>query len=240
MNVIKSVQAETFPDEITALTNGTTISKSSSLSKLNPILDENVMRIGGRLKNAQLDGGEKNPSILPKHHHVPILQVRHHHKWVKHQGRHFTEGALREAGVWIVGGKRLVSSVLHTCVTCRKLRGKMEEQRMADLPPEHLSMDPPFTHVGLDVFGPWTVTARCTRGGQASSKRWAVLFTCMTMRALHIEIVESMDASNCINALRHFFAIRGPTKHLRSDCGTNFIGASKELGLSKVKPDPSI
>lgn len=62
----------------------------------------------------------------------------------------------------------------------------------------------------------------------------------MSTRAVHIEITESMDASGCINAIRRFFAIRGPAKHLRSDCGTNFIGASKEWGLNKPKPDPSV
>ncbi|XP_047675241.1 uncharacterized protein LOC125145656 [Tachysurus fulvidraco] len=100
---------------------------------------------------------------------------------------------------------------------------------MADLPADRLSTDSPFTYVGLDVFGPWSVITRRTRGGQSNSKRWAVIFTCMSTQAIHIEIAESLDASSFINALRRFFAIRGPVKQLRSDCGTNFIGACKEL-----------
>ncbi|XP_071995795.1 uncharacterized protein [Engystomops pustulosus] len=40
-----------------------------------------------------------------------------------------------------------------------------------------------------------------------------------------------MDASCFINALRRFFSIRGPVKQLRSDCGSNFVGACKELQL---------
>lgn len=153
--------------------------------------------------------------ILHLENHISTLLVHRHHDLVKHQGRCFTEGVLREAGVWIVGSKRLISSVLHTCITCWKLHGKMEEQRMADLSRECLSMDPPFSHVGLDVVGPWTVTARCPRGGQAFSKRWAILFTCMCMRAVHIEIIKYMDASSCINTLKRFFAIQGPAKHIR-------------------------
>lgn len=43
--IVKSVQAETFPHEVTALTNGTTIPKSSPLFKLNP-MDETVMKVG--------------------------------------------------------------------------------------------------------------------------------------------------------------------------------------------------
>ncbi len=80
-------------------------------------------------------------------------------------------------------------------------------------------------------------TSRRTRGGQASSKRWAVLFTCMSTRAIHIEVIESMDSSSFINALRRFFAIRGPAKQLRSDCGTNFVGACKELKMESITDD---
>lgn len=52
--------------------------------------------------------------------------------------------------------------------------------------------------------------------------------------AVHIEVIESMDASSCINALRRFFSLGGPAKQLWSDCGTNFIGACRELGMDKA------
>lgn len=132
-----------------------------------------------------------------------------------------------------MGGKRAISRVIFNCVTCRKLRGRQQEQIMAELPEDRLSTDPPFAYVGLDVFGPWPVTVRKTRGGQSDAKRWAVIFTCMSTRAIHIEIIESMDTSSFINALRRFFAIRGSVKLLRSDCGTNFVSACKELQIDK-------
>ena len=100
---------------------------------------------------------------------------------------------------------------------------------MADLPIERLTPVPPFTCVGLDVFGPWQVTTRKTRGGAAQSKRWAVDFTCLTIRTIHIELIESMDTSSFINALRRLFAVRGPAAQLRSYNGTNFVGARNKL-----------
>lgn len=122
-----------------------------------------------------------------------------------------------------------------------QLRGKVTEQKMADLPIDRLSTEPPFTYVGLDVFGPWTVVARRTRGGQSQNKRWAVLFTCMSIRAIHIELIDCMDSSTFINALRRFFALRGPAKQIRSDCGTNFVGACKELEIVLNDPqEPSV
>lgn len=103
---------------------------------------------------------------------------------------------------------------------------------MADLPADRLTPEPPFTTVGLDVFGPWTIMTRHTRGGSAKSKRWAVLFTCMSTRAVHIELLETMSTDSFINALRRFFSIHGPVKLLRSDRGTNFVAACKELGIN--------
>ncbi|XP_024260958.1 uncharacterized protein LOC112236593 [Oncorhynchus tshawytscha] len=98
---------------------------------------------------------------------------------------------------------------------------------MASLPADRLSTEPPFTHFGLDVFGPWTVASRQTRG-LAHSKWWAVIFTCMSVRAVNIEVLESLDTSSFISALRGFFSIQGPAKQIHSNRGTNFIGACKE------------
>ncbi|XP_065144903.1 uncharacterized protein [Paramisgurnus dabryanus] len=109
---------------------------------------------------------------------------------------------------------------------------------MSDLPVDRLAQEPPFTNVGLDVFGPWTIVTRRTRGGSSENKRWAVIFTCMSTRAVHIELIESMTTSSFINALGRFFSVRGPARLLRSDRGTNFVGACKELNMNT--DDPSL
>ncbi|XP_055005215.1 uncharacterized protein LOC129407637 [Boleophthalmus pectinirostris] len=236
--VIKCVQQEIFREEIKRLSEGKEISSHSPLEKLDPFIDsEGLLRVGGRLQTADLSELEKHPLIIPGSHHLAVLLVRHYHNQVAHQGRQFTEGALRTAGLWVLGAKRLVSRIIHQCVTCRKLRGRLEEQKMAILPADRLTIDPPFTYVGLDVFGPWNVTSRRTRSNSAESKRWAVMFTCLCTRAVHIEVVESMSTSSFINALRRFLSIRGPVKRLRSDQGTNFIGACKELRINSEDPE---
>lgn len=141
---------------------------------------------------------------------------------------------LRSAGHWIVKGTKLINRVIHQCIIRRKLRGRLKEQRMSDLPMDRVKVDPPFTHVGLDVFGPWNIISHCTRGGSADSKRWVVIFSCLSTRAVHLEVNESMSTSSFINALRRFLAVSGPVKHLRSDRGTNFIGACRELNINAV------
>ncbi|KAI7789362.1 hypothetical protein IRJ41_022847, partial [Triplophysa rosa] len=221
--IIKAIQQETYVQEYKNLETGDKISKKSILKGLDPFIDaDGLLSVGGRLTEAQIGLEVKKTRIIPGKHHVATLLVKHHHQ----------KGAVRAAGYWIVGGKRRVCSVIHECVTCRRLRKEPHTQKMADLPADRVSTDPPFMNVGLDVFCPWSVAAQRTRDGHAQSKRWAVIFTCMSVRAVHIELIESLDTSSFINALRRFLAIRGPVKLIRSDRGTNFVGACKELNIS--------
>ena len=108
---------------------------------------------------------------------------------------------------------------------------------MADLPRDRRQVCAPFTSVGFDVFGPWTVRSRKTTGGAVNSKRWGLVFTCLSSRAIHIVVLESMDASAFICTLRRFFALRGHASYLRCDCGTNFVGAKTELDEALRKMD---
>lgn len=199
--IIRIIQQESFQREIEALRDGNPLPRDSSIKSLDPYLDsDGLMQVGGRLRNSDLGLQEKNPVVIPKKSHVAHLLVAHYHQEVKHQGRLFTEGAIRKAGYWIIGCRRMINSYLQKCVRCLKLRGIQRYPKMADLPSERLCPAPPFTHIGVDVFGPWTVVTRRTRGGQAKSKRWAVLFTCLVTRAVHIEVVEEMTTSSFINS----------------------------------------
>ena len=51
----------------------------------------------------------------------------------------------------------------------------------------------------------------------------------MASREVHLEVSNSLETDSFINALRRFICRRGPVRQLRSDQGTNFIGAKKEL-----------
>ncbi|XP_057705305.1 uncharacterized protein LOC130923571 [Corythoichthys intestinalis] len=230
--VIRTVQQDVYVEEMKCLQKQDELHKASSLKNLDPFLDENgLLRVGGRITNSNVNANEKNPIILPGHHHVAALLIKHYHEQTSHQGRLFTEGAVRAAGWWIVGGKRKVSTIIYHCTTCKRLRTPVSTQKMSDLPSDRLSTDPPFTNVGIDVFGPWFVSSKRTRSHSIQSKRWAVIFACLSVRAVHIEVIESLDTSSLINALRRFLAIRGPVKTIRSDRGTNFISACKELKI---------
>ena len=74
---------------------------------------------------------------------------------------------------------------------CREFHAVTMQPTMSDLSMERLAyQSPPFTKTGIDYFGPFFVTVRCT-----TEKNWGFLFTCLTTRAIHVEIVLSMDTS---------------------------------------------
>ena len=62
-----------------------------------------------------------------------------------------------------------------------------------------------------------------------TENRWGFLFTCLTTRAVHVEIVPSIDASSCVMGMERFVSRRGTPAIIWSDNGTNFVGAEKEL-----------
>ncbi len=128
--IIRVAQEEVYSQEIKCIKKQERIPKSSPLHTLDPFIDEQgLLRVGGRLHRSSLNQSEKTPLIIPGKHHIATLLIRHHHERIHHQGRHFTEGAVRAAGFWIVGGKRRVSSIIHQCVTCRRLRAPLSIQK---------------------------------------------------------------------------------------------------------------
>ena len=55
------------------------------------------------------------------------------------------------------------------------------------------------------------------------------LFTCLTTRAVHIEVTQSLDTESCLAAVTRFIARRGYSKTRINDNGINFVGAANDL-----------
>ena len=104
--IIREAQMESFGEEIEQLRNEQPIKKGNAMKKLNPFMDsDGILRVGGRLNQAPIDVAERNPIIIHGKHHFPQLIIRHYHILTKHQGRHYTEGAIRAAGFLANWGK---------------------------------------------------------------------------------------------------------------------------------------
>ena len=126
---------------------------------------------------------------------------------------------------WIENGRATTRRVLKESLFCVRRDAKPAQQLMANLPSARLqSEETPFLHTGADCFGPFIV-----KKGRMELKRYGCVFICMTTRAIHLEVLPDLTTDLFINALRRFFARRGPPTHLYTDNGTNFTGAKRVL-----------
>ena len=143
-----------------------------------------------------------------------------------HDGRNATLQHLhvRGKGIWIIRPHCVLDSLIHKCVVCLRLNQSSGKQLMADLPKDRVQPSPPFTGVGCDTFGPFHIKEKRTE-----VKRYGIVFTCLSSRAVPLEVVSDLSADSFICAFRRIQAIRGPVTKVRCDQGTNFVGAKKEL-----------
>lgn len=205
---------------------GTTQTKSSSVATLKPFREEEtkLLRVGGRLMKAPIPYESKHPVILPKVHHVTDLIVNQYHLRLGHSGTERVLAEIRQH-FWILKGRSAVNHVLKSCLVCRKLKAMPQNQQMANLPASRVTPEePPFSRVGVDYFGPFFI-----KRARSELKRYGCLFTCLTTRAIHLEVSNTLDTDSFINALQRFIARRGQPIEMRSDNGTNFVGGLREL-----------
>ncbi|XP_055838413.1 uncharacterized protein LOC129906619 [Episyrphus balteatus] len=217
-----------FSEEFKALYNSKPLSKNSSILTLNPSLDSNfIIRLNGRLTNANLSYNEKFPIILPYACPLSKLLVGFVHKISLHGGNQQVLYLMRKE-FWIPKLKNLIKFCVNRCMVCVLHKKDLQTQLMGTLPPERVNYSFPFTHVGLDFAGPFELKVQKGRFYQAI-KGYACLFICLCTKAVHLEAVGSLSTDSFMAALDRFVGRRGVPQQLFSDNGTNFVAANKVL-----------
>lgn len=227
--LLQQAQADSFSHDLWALKNGKVLTRDSKLRTLTPYLDEQgLLRVGGRIDAASDVPVElKRPIILDGKHPTTRLLVEHFHRRAAHGNHEAVVNDLKQK-YWIIKLRPTVRSVVSRCLICRLKKVKPVSPRMGDLPAARMAHHQrPFTYCGVDLFGPMEVSV-CRR----REKRYVVLFTCLTVRAVHLEIVHSLTTDALIMALRRMASRRGWPRYIYSDNGTNLKGANTELRKS--------
>ena len=97
-------------------------------------------------------------------------------------------------------------------------------KKEASLPECRLEPGMVFRNTGVDFLGPMSVKEK-----RSEVKVYGCLFTCMSTRARHLELVDDLSTDHFIMALKRFIARRGRPQSIHSDNGTNFVGAHNKL-----------
>ena len=220
------VQERAFPRELSKLSKNPpeSTSPNSVLVKITPFVQDGLLRVGGRLSRAKLEYEFKHPIILPSNSREVLLYVKSRHHTLGHCGVSHLVADLRRH-LWILKVTTIARNEVRNCLTCKKIDARPQTQAMSDLPRDRVTVgEPPFTHVGVDCFGPYLI-----RRGRSDVKRYGLIITCLVTRAVHIEVLESLETDSFLNGFRRFIARRGSVRFVRSDNGTNFVGAEREL-----------
>ncbi|XP_026733916.1 uncharacterized protein LOC113498174 [Trichoplusia ni] len=210
----------------------TPLENTSKLKKIDVYIgDEGDIKLRSRTMKFR-DGGLRkiNPVILDGRQRIAQLIIRSYHEKFLHGNTATVMNEVRQK-YWILGLRATLKAVAHGCQWCKLRKSTPAIPPAGDLPSERLQHHQfPFACTAVDYFGPMQVTI-----GRRVEKRWVALFTCLTTRAVHLELAPSLSASSMIMALRRMAARRGTPRTLFSDNGTNFVGANKELEAAALE-----
>lgn len=223
--LIRSSQEDSFSQEIEDLRKQKQINKESRLHNLSVEYVEDTLRLRSRIEAAkEITEEVRRPMIVDGNHPTVKLWICHIHRLMHHAGVEATVNECRQQ-YWILRLRPITRSILKQCLHCRMKTQVPPYPRTGDLPLCRLAHHKrPFTYTGVDYFGPLTVTV-----GRSNQKRYVAIFTCLTTRAIHLEIAATLSTDSAIMALRRMIARRGCPTQIWSDNGTNLKGADKEL-----------
>ena len=196
-----------------------------NIAKLSPFVEEDgKIRVKGRLNYSKLDYKAKHPTLLTAKHPVVQILLEKAHRDNLHEGTEYVRNMLHQE-YWIIGLRNTLQKSSRDVSNADTGAPIQFTNRWEILPRERFDEHVfPFTHTGVDYFGPFEIKSL-----RRTMKRWCCLFTCLTTRAVHIEVAQSLDTELCLDAVTRFIARRSYPNTIISDNRTNFVGAANEL-----------
>ncbi|XP_041786290.1 uncharacterized protein LOC121601544 [Anopheles merus] len=180
-------QQESFAEELVDLQRGKQVSARSKLKWLSRYIDaQGVLRVGGRLGNANIPEATKHPTVLAASHRLSVLLAERVHQQEMHAGPQAMLTILRQK-FWLIGGRNMVKRVYHQCHTCFRNKPTLVKQAVADLPESRVTLTRPFAVSGVDYCGPFLL--KSTIRNRSPTKAYIAIFVCFATRAVHIELL---------------------------------------------------
>ena len=229
-HLIARMQEESFPVELKFLRGKEQHQVPDRVRDLNLFLDpKGLIRSEGRMENVNAFSSELiHPLLLGKNHPLTNLIVLYCHHKVQHLGVQPTLNKVRMDGFRLIHPFNAVKSVLKNCYTCKRMNSlAFKYPKMTDLPAHRVNLIRPFAHTGVDYTGHIMI-----REGDVDKEYYMLIFTCLNVRACHIELLPDMSAKHFVLALVRFSNQYGIPENIYSDNAANFAAGVPRL--SKV------
>lgn len=225
---IRYTQLSAFNIELGMIESKQELPKSSVLRKMCPFIDaESILRVRGRLSNAEVTYDEKYPIIIPGNSAFGKLLLQEAHEKTLHGNIQLMLN-YANSRYWIISGRTAARDVVKRCVMCLRYAKQEQQQLMGDLPKERVLASAPFTHCGVDLFGPVKIK-RYEHRCRVEDKGYVVVFVCMATKMVHMECVSDMSTRKFTWALERLSSVYHTPEVIWSDNAKYFKGTENEL-----------
>jgi len=182
--------------------------------------DDGLIRSKGRLAQCDYFSEDiRNPVLLPRHSPVTGLVIADVHRRCMHMGVATTLAGVRKGGFWIPKGRAAVHGVLSRCIDCKKINAHpYKYPKPNDYVRDKVNFVTPFNSCGIDFTGHFWV-----RIDDVSRKMYLLVFTCLNIRAIHLELLPDMSCRSFLLAFIRFTNAHGMPSSIYSDNAQTFL-----------------
>ena len=175
--------------------------------------------------------------IVPKNTRLyNRISSEFHRKY--HRGAVYTRANMLQAGYYLPAALQRLKKLKDNCPLCRKRERKSMMAIMGPLGNER--MTPKLFHcVQGDISGPYQVK-QFVNQRMASRKCWILVLIDEFSRYVILQLLEGLSKQNLLDAIECIFYRYGLIKEIRTDFGTQFVAARKELGGEGVMSDSEL
>ena len=178
-------QQQSFDEDVNQLIHNKPIQRRKRLIQLTPSIDEDgIIRSNSRLTKAPVSTATKKPIILDGRNRIIRLFLELQHNINGHVGVEQQTHSI-QFNYWVLKCKTVMKKISNRCYERRRQRQLNSQPQMSDLPSYRFSVRPvAFKETGVDFFGPFDIYSQIN----TAMKAYCCLFTCLTIRAVHIEV----------------------------------------------------
>ena len=224
--LLRAEQEETMPDIIRYLKTGQG-TRHSWIQKMALFMDkQGLVRLGGRLKRAELNYAAKYPILYPKDSPLFHLRVLEYHAKSHCGTRNVKQQLQRQFWTPAVGKK--IQHIIQECFKCRKATGlPLRPPGPPSLPASRVIPES-YAAIGTDYTGAFTV--RCGKANKETKQVYLLIISCTSTRHFQGYVVEDLKTETFLHQLRRHAAIFGSAHIVYSDRATNYLSAADILG----------
>ena len=196
--------------------------------RLAPFLGQDgIWRVGSRMREfVPFTRDHQAPALLPFNSKLSeLLMIEAHER--KHSGINETVAQFRMSGYWVPQAMKLAKSIKHKCIICRYLDRIPMQQSMGSFPKDLQSCPSAWSHVELDLFGPFVCKSDTNK--RSTIKVWGAVLIDQNSGAVYLDIMLDYSSQEVVKMLRRFGSLYGWPMRISSDPGSQLESSSGHL-----------